>query len=86
MNDEFRGYNKFATAVKEEMQSLNYEEQLGILTIVVNAMNSKKKETPAMSLEEKLALFNEFKGAMKVPADFDAKKELTESLDERYGL
>ena len=44
------------------MQSLNYEEQLGILTIVVNAMNSKKKETPAMSLEEKLALFNEFKG------------------------
>ena len=35
----FEAYNKFATAVKEEMQSLNYEEQLGILTIVVNAMN-----------------------------------------------
>ena len=51
-----------------------------------NAMNSKKKETPAMSLEERLALFNEFKGAMKVPADFDAKKELMESLDERMVL
>lgn len=39
----FEAYNKFATAVKEEMSLLNYEEQLGILTIVVNAMNSRKK-------------------------------------------
>lgn len=39
----YEAYNEFATAVKEEMPLLNYEEQLGILTIVVNAMSSKKK-------------------------------------------
>ncbi len=70
----YDAYNKFATAVKEEMPLLNYEEQLGILTIVVNAMNSKKRETPTMSKEEKLALFEKFKGSMKVEEDFANSK------------
>lgn len=39
-----------------------------------------------MSREESLALFEKFTGSMKVPADFDEKKELFESLDERYGV
>ncbi len=82
----FEAYNKFATAVKEEMSLLNYEEQLGILTIVVNAMNSRKKSEPPISNEEKFSLYEKFKGSMKVGADFDAKKELMESLDERYGV
>ncbi|MBR6296878.1 MAG: hypothetical protein IKR40_10440 [Treponema sp.] len=82
----YETYNKFATAVKEEMQSLNYEEQLGILTIVVNAMNSKKREPHAMSKDEKLALFEKFKGSMVVGEGFDARKELMESLDKRYGV
>lgn len=82
----FEAYNKFATAVKEEMSLLNYEEQLGILTIVVNAMNSRKKSEPPISNEEKVSLYEKFKGSMKVEADFDAKKELMESLDERYGV
>ena len=48
----YEAYNAFATAVQEEMQRLDYEEQLGILTIVVTAMNNKKKQVPAMSREE----------------------------------
>ena len=82
----FEAYNKFATAVKEEMSLLNYEEQLGILTIVVNAMNSRKKTEPPISNEEKISLYEKFKGSMKVGADFNTKNELMESLDERYGI
>lgn len=79
----YEAYNAFATAVQKEMQRLDYEEQLGILTIVVTAMNNKKKQVPAMSREEKLSLFEKFKGSMKVPADYDARKKY---LDERYGI
>ena len=81
----YETYNKFATAVKEEMQSLNYEEQLGILTIVVNAMNSKKREPHAMSKDEKLALFNELNGCVKTVKEVNAREEYLEYLDERYG-
>lgn len=35
-------YTTFAQKVKSEIQKLDYEEQLGILTIVVEAMNKKK--------------------------------------------
>ena len=82
----YEAYNAFATAVKEEMQSLNYEEQLGILSIVVNAMNDRKKTESVISNEEKLSLFEKFKGSMKVGDDFNAKKELMDALDKRYGV
>ena len=38
-----------------------------------------------MSKEEAMALFEKFKGSLQVPADFDAKKEFLEYLDEKYG-
>ena len=56
-------YNKFATAVKEEMPLLNREQQLEILTIVVTAMNAQNANQPKtfeMTNEEKLALFEKF--------------------------
>ena len=82
----YEAYNEFATAVKEEMPLLNYEEQLGILTIVVNAMSSKKIAVPLISNEQKISLFEKFKGSMKVGAGFDAKKELMESISDRYSV
>ena len=81
----YDAYNKFATAVKEEMPLLDYQQQLEILTIVVSAMNGKKKNLPEMSQEKKLALFEKFKGSLKVPANFDARNEYLDYLDERYG-
>lgn len=82
----YEAYNEFATTVKEEMPLMNYEEQLGILTIVVNAMSSKKKAVPLISNEQKISLFEKFKGSMKVGTDFDAKKELMESISDRYSV
>ncbi|MBP5158008.1 MAG: hypothetical protein ILP18_09085 [Treponema sp.] len=79
-------YNAFATTVRDEMQRLDYEEQLGILTIVVTAMNDRKKQAPAMSREEKLKLFNELNGCIKATENIDARKEYLEYLDERYGV
>ena len=38
-----------------------------------------------MSKEEAMELFEKFKGSLQVPADFDAKKEFLEYLDEKYG-
>lgn len=82
----YEAYNSFATAVKEEMPLLDYEQQLEILTIVVSAMNTRKKTASVMSKDEKLALFDKFNGCLKVPADFDPKKEYLDYLDERYGV
>lgn len=75
-------YTSFAEKVQTQMQTLDYEEQLGILTIVVSAMNQKKKSESKMSKEETMRLFNKFTGSLKVPKDFDAKKEYLEYLDE----
>ncbi len=82
----YEAYNAFAITVQKEMQRLDYEEQLEILTIVVTAMNNKKKQAPAMSREEKLNLFNELTGCIKASENIDAHKEYLEYLDERYGL
>lgn len=68
-------YTSFAEKVQTQMQTLDYEEQLGILMIVVSAMNQKKKPESKMSKEETMRLFNKFTGSLKVPKDFDAKKE-----------
>ena len=79
-------YNKFATAVKEEMPLLNYQQQLEILTIVVSAMNIRKKTEAGMSKDEKMKIFNEFSGCIKGVKQIDARKEYLDYLDERYGL
>ncbi len=79
-------YTAFATKVRTEIQNFNYEEQLGILTIVVSAMNQKKKPKPKMSKEETMQLFNELNGCIKNVKNIDAKKEYLEYLDERYGV
>lgn len=86
MNMSYETYNAFATTVKEEMPLLDYEQQLEILTIVISAMNVRKKTESIMSKDEKLALFDKFNGCLKVPADFNLKKEYLEYLDERYGI
>ena len=81
----YDAYNTFANAVQAEMQQLNYEQQLGILTIVVSAMNQRKKQGISMSHEEKIALFNELSGCIKGNNEIDCRKEYIEYLDERYG-
>lgn len=78
-------YTAFASLVEAEVMEMDIEQQLNILSIVISAMNRKKKMNQRMSREESLALFEKFTGSMKVPADFDEKKELLDSLDERYG-
>ena len=75
----------FATTVQTGVEELDYEQQLGILQIVVRAMN-RKARSGAMSREESLRLFDKFTGSMKVAADFDARKEYLDYLDERYGV
>ena len=49
-------------------------------------MNAKNNQQKHISTEEKLKLFEKFKGSMKVGKEFDARKELVEALDERYGI
>ena len=82
----YEAYTAFAEKVENEIQTLDYEQQMGILTIVISAMNKKKQPVPTMSKEESLRLFEKFTGSLKVPTDFDPKKEYLEYLDERYGL
>ena len=43
----YDSYNKFATAVKEEISQLDYEQKLEILTIVVSALHNENKSSPA---------------------------------------
>lgn len=83
-------YNKFATAVKTEIQELNYEQQLNILSIVIAAMS---KNSPSnfssiseqiMSQKEKMDLFEKFNGSLKVSDNFNEKEEYIKYLDERY--
>ena len=51
-------------------------------TNTINKQSSSQLST--MTKEETLRLFEQFSGSMKVPADFDPKKEFLEYLDERY--
>ena len=81
----YEAYNTFANAVQTEMQQLNYEQQLGILTIVVSVMNQRKRQSIPMSREEKMALFDEFTGCIKCDKQIDCRNEYLEYLDERYG-
>ena len=82
----YESYNAFATTVKDEMPRLNYEQQLEILTIVVNAMNRGKKNGSPMSKDDKLVLFNELRGCIKDANQINVRNEYLEYLDERYGV
>ena len=81
----YDAYNTFANSVQAEMQQLSYEQQLGILTIVVAAMNQRKHQAPLMSYEEKMSLFNELTGCIKIDKQIDSKEEYLDYIDERYG-
>ena len=80
----YEAYDVFATAVKNKISQLDYEQQLGILTIVVEAMNQKKRIKS--DREETLQMFNELSGCIKGKPHIDAKKEYLDYLDERYGV
>lgn len=79
-------YTAFASSVEAEVQEMDIEQQLDILSIVISAMNRKKKTNQRMPREKSMSLFEKFTGSMKVPAGFDEKQELLDSLDERYGV
>ena len=77
----------------EKNQALKICEKLGIsLSSYIKKILQEKikvnnfEESPQLSQEESLRLFEKFKGSMKVPDDFDPKKEYLEYLDEKYGL
>ena len=74
----YEAYNVFATAVKNEISRLDYEQQLGILTIVVEAMNQKKRTKS--DKEETLQMFNELSGCIKGKTHIDAKKNILITL------
>lgn len=48
-------------------------------------MNASSKLS-SMTKEETLHLFEKFTGSLKVPADFNPKKEFLAYLDERYSV
>ena len=73
---------KTYSTLTEEQQTIVYN-----LVISLGNMNvSMNNHSPVMSKDKKLTLFEKFKGSMRVPADFDAKTEYLEALDERYNV
>ena len=82
----YEAYNALATAVKAEIQSLNQEEKLGILKIVVNAMDSTNSEVKTMTREEAIQAFNDLSGCIKTSQPIDWRQEYFEYLDEKYGV
>lgn len=81
----YETYAVFADTVKANIAELDYEQQLGILAIVINAMSDKKNVVQPLSRQESISLFKRFKGSMNVSPDFNAKAEKLAYLDERYG-
>ena len=79
-------YTAFASSVEAKVQEMDIEQQLDILSIVISAMNRKNKTNRRVSREKTMSLFEKFTGSMKVPANFNSKQELLDSLDERYGV
>ena len=68
--------------------SLTAEQQTIVYNLVISLgnMNSRLNKENGMNKDEKLALFQKFKGSLKEPEGVDAKKEYLEYLDERYGV
>ena len=81
----YETYRSLATAVRTGIDELDYDQQLEILSIVINAMNQKKRPKCAITQEETLQLFNELSGCIKDIKEIDSRKEYLEYLDERYG-
>ena len=70
---------KTYNTLTEEQQAIVYN-----LVISLGNMNvSINQQSPAMSKEEKLALYNELNVCIKVTKELDAREEY---LDERYGV
>jgi len=73
---------KTYNTLTEEQQAIVYN-----LVISLGNMNvSINQQSPAISKEEKLALYNELNGCIKVTKELDAREEYLEYLDERYGV
>ena len=73
--------------LEKTYKTLTAEQQAIVYTLVLSLGNmnvSTKQSDKIMSKKEKLDLFEKFNGSMKVPADFDPKKEYLRYLDERY--
>ncbi|MEE3472768.1 MAG: hypothetical protein VZR24_19160 [Butyrivibrio hungatei] len=73
---------KTYNTLTEEQQAIVYN-----LVLSLGNMNISIKESkPEMSKDEKLTLFNELNGCIKVTKNVDAREEYLEYLDERYGV
>lgn len=75
--------------LEKTYNTLTEEQQAIVYNLVISLGNlniSVKESAPAMSKEEKLALFNELNGCIKASKNVDARKEYLEYLDERYGV
>lgn len=79
-------YTAFTDTFRVQVRDFSYEQQLGVLSIILAALNETKKGKPRMSKEERLNLFHKFTGSLHVPADFDPREEYLSYLDERYGV
>ena len=83
----YESYNAFATAVKNEIQELDYEQQLGILTIVVSAMNRLKKSPVKTERKRSAAeIVDSLTGIIPCDEPLSIKDIRNERLSARYGV
>lgn len=83
----YESYNAFATAVKNEIQELDYEQQLGILTIVVSAMNRLKKSPVKTERKRSAAeIVDSLTGIIPCDGPLSIKDIRNERLSARYGV
>ena len=75
--------------LEKTYRTLTKEQQAFVYNMIISLSNlniSLRNPVPAMSKNEKLALFNELNGCIKTTKDIDAREEYLEYLDERYGV
>ena len=80
--------DNFLQAAQAYAQQHGQELNALVAQLLAEAMQSAPTApaTPAPTIEQRLALVRALAGSVKVPADFDYKKELEEGLAERYGV
>jgi hypothetical protein len=84
-----RGENMSYEVLEKTYNTLTEEQQAIVYNLVLSLGNmniSIKESKPEMSKDEKLTLFNELNGCIKVTKNVDAREEYLEYLDERYGV
>lgn len=65
--------------------TLEYAQRIQLITILANSLKPKQ-ESKKLTKEQSLELFNELTGSIKNVKEINAREEMNEYLDERYGV